>query len=176
MIQQLYCAVTLIAFTSTSHPPFGVSWLSKLEQIRVAVVVVVVVVVWMRARLFLWVERQAPEKFSSQLCSLEESKRGYSYLGLPPSSSDQVFVEIGDKKFWEELIAYFRLIRHGQHRKRRVEQFYCCVYILCRGNVFTELLPSNNKRIHIQTQTHGRDLLSALLRWAQVPWYMYQVW
>jgi hypothetical protein len=24
-----------------------------------------------------------------------------------------------DKKFWEELIAYFPLKRHGQHRKRK---------------------------------------------------------
>jgi hypothetical protein len=28
-----------------------------------------------------------------------------------------------NKKFWEELIAYFPLIRHGQHRKRRLQQF-----------------------------------------------------
>jgi hypothetical protein len=25
-----------------------------------------------------------------------------------------------DKKFWEELIAYFPLIRHGSHTKRRL--------------------------------------------------------
>jgi hypothetical protein len=24
-----------------------------------------------------------------------------------------------DKKFWEELIAYFSLVRHGLHRKRK---------------------------------------------------------
>jgi hypothetical protein len=29
----------------------------------------------------------------------------------------------GNKKFWEELIAYFPLIRHGQHRKPRLQQF-----------------------------------------------------
>jgi hypothetical protein len=58
-----------------------------------------------------------------------------------------------NKKFWEELIDYFCLIRHGPQRIRRVQQlFYYCVYILCRGNVFTEPLPSNDRRIHIQTQ------------------------
>jgi hypothetical protein len=34
----------------------------------------------------------------------------------------------GNKKFWEELIACFPLIRHGTHRKPRIQQFvYCCV-------------------------------------------------
>jgi hypothetical protein len=28
-----------------------------------------------------------------------------------------------NKKFWEELIAYFPLIRHGPHRKRPLQQF-----------------------------------------------------
>jgi hypothetical protein len=38
------------------------------------------------------------------------------------------------------------LIRHGQHRKRRVQQFfYRCVCIRWHGNVFTEPLPSNDK-------------------------------
>jgi hypothetical protein len=41
------------------------------------------------------------------------------------------------------------LIRHGPHRKRCVQQFfYCCMCIRCRGNVFTEPLPS---KIYIQT-------------------------
>jgi hypothetical protein len=40
-------------------------------------------------------------------------------------------------------------IRHGQHWKRRVQQFpYCCVCIRCPGDVFTKPLPSN---IHILT-------------------------
>jgi hypothetical protein len=58
-------------------------------------VVVVVVLVTMRAPLFLWVERQAPEKSPSQLSSQEESKKGgggVSYLGLPPITSDQCFL------------------------------------------------------------------------------------
>jgi hypothetical protein len=79
------------------------------------------------------------------------------------------------------------LIRHGPHWKRRVQQFfYCCVCIRYRGNVSTEPLPSNDKgifteplasndrgistepllwqpfpsndrRLHIQTQNDGRD-------------------
>jgi hypothetical protein len=42
------------------------------------------------------------------------------------------------KKFWEELIAYFVLIRHGPHRNRSVQQFYCC---LCNSWLVT-FLPS----------------------------------
>jgi hypothetical protein len=43
-----------------------------------------------------------------------------------------------NKKLWEELIAYFLLIRHRPHRKRRVQKFfYCCVCIILRGNGFT---------------------------------------
>jgi hypothetical protein len=38
---------------------------------------------------------------------------------------------------------------HGTQRKGRVEQFYCCVYC-CRDNVSTDLLPSNEKGIHMQ--------------------------
>jgi hypothetical protein len=56
------------------------------------------------------------------------------------------------KKFWEELMAYFNLIRHGPHGKRHVQQFfYFCVYIRSRGNVFTEALPSNDRGKNIQT-------------------------
>jgi hypothetical protein len=75
-----------------------------------------------------------------------------------------------NKKFWKVLIVSFPLIRHGPHRKRRVQQFsYCYTCIICRGNVFTEPLPSNNRGIHTQTQTDGRDLWSAPLKWAQAP-------
>jgi hypothetical protein len=57
--------------------------------------------------------------------------------------------EEDNKKLWQEPIAYFPLIWHGPHRKRRVLQFFCCcVCIRYRGNGFTLLLPSN---IHIQT-------------------------
>jgi hypothetical protein len=61
----------------------------------------------------------------------------------------QCFWDI-NKKFWEELIAYFPLIRHGLHRKRRIQQFfYCCVCIRCSGNVSTEPLTNNDSGIHI---------------------------
>jgi hypothetical protein len=56
---------------------------------------------------------------------------------LPPSTLFSLHIEY--------------LIRHGQHRKHRVQQFiYCCVCIRCRGKVFTEPLPSNNRGL---TQT-----------------------
>jgi hypothetical protein len=32
-------------------------------------------------------------------------------------------------------------IQHGPHCNWRIQQFFCC----CRGNVFTELLPSNDR-------------------------------
>jgi hypothetical protein len=54
-----------------------------------------------------------------------------------------------DKKFWEELVAYVPLIRHGLHRKQRVQQYFCCCLCnRCRGNGFTDQLPGN---VHIQT-------------------------
>jgi hypothetical protein len=38
-------------------------------------------------------------------------------------------------------------------KKRLSECFYCCLCIRCCGKVFTKPLPSNEKRIHIQTHT-----------------------
>jgi hypothetical protein len=52
------------------------------------------------------------------------------------------------KKFWEELIAYFTLIRHGWHRKLRVQQFF----VLCKS------------RSYVTT-----DGQSASLSWCQAP-------
>jgi hypothetical protein len=70
-----------------------------------------------------------------------------------------------NKKLWKLLIAYSSTIRHGLHRKRRVQElFYYCVCIHCSSDVFTEPLPNN---IHIDR----RALRSTPLRWAQVPWY-----
>jgi hypothetical protein len=42
-------------------------------------------------------------------------------------------------------IIYFPIIRHGPHRKRRVQQFCCFMCIRCRCNIFTEPLPSNDR-------------------------------
>jgi hypothetical protein len=45
------------------------------------------------------------------------------------------------------------LMRHGPHRKRRVQQFFnCCVCICCRGNVFIDPFPSIERGIHYR---HG---------------------
>jgi hypothetical protein len=44
------------------------------------------------------------------------------------------------------------LIRHGQHWKRRIQQFfYCFVCIRYRGNVSTEPLPSNDRGIFTES-------------------------
>jgi hypothetical protein len=41
------------------------------------------------------------------------------------------------------------LIKHGPNIKTRDQQFfYCCKRIRCRGNTFTEPLPSNDNGIH----------------------------
>jgi hypothetical protein len=67
--------------------------------------------------------------------------------------------------FWEELIACFPFIWHVSHRKRRVQQFfYCCVRIRCRGNVFTQPLPSNGKGIHIEIHRLMGDIYE-VRRW-----------
>jgi hypothetical protein len=53
--------------------------------------------------------------------------------------------DVSYKKFWEELIACFPLIRHGPYIKLSVQQFfYFCMCVSCRRNVFTEPLPSND--------------------------------
>jgi hypothetical protein len=50
--------------------------------------------------------------------------------------------------FWEDLIAYFPLIRHGPHRKRSVQKFYCCLCLCCCSNIFIVPLPSNDRGIY----------------------------
>jgi hypothetical protein len=116
----------------------------------------------------------------------------------------------------EELIEYFRVIRHGPHRKRSLQIFFVAAehlhwvlnwqryddtqtnalnnssmvaYILCWGNLFTEPLPSNERRdtlyrcftinnrrdTYTEAQTDVRDSWSTELRCVRVPWYTYQV-
>jgi hypothetical protein len=53
---------------------------------------------------------------------------------------------INNKKFWEELTAYFPLIPQGLHRKQR-PIFYC------HGNMFTESLPSNDMQGYTYRRT-----------------------
>jgi hypothetical protein len=59
------------------------------------------------------------------------------------------------------------MIRHGSHRKRRVQKFfYCYICIHCRGNVFTQSFSSNDMRnAHTDTHTHSLqgDLLNSVL-------------
>jgi hypothetical protein len=53
---------------------------------------------------------------------------------------------IANKKFWEELIAYFPSIKHGPHRKRLPPTI-----LRCHGNVLIEVLPSNDREVHRHT-------------------------
>jgi hypothetical protein len=69
-----------------------------------------------------------------------------------------------NKKFWEELIAYFPSKRRKQHRNWCVQKFfYCCLCIRCHGNVFSKPLPSNDMRIRIQTHRLMRGIYGVLL-------------
>jgi hypothetical protein len=82
---------------------------------------------------------------------------------------------IKNKEFWEQLIADFPLIRHEPRRTQRLQQFfYCRVCIRCRGEIYTEPLPSND-RGYTYRQTHERDLGSTLLIRAQLSRHIYQV-
>jgi hypothetical protein len=73
-------------------------------------------------------------------------------------SAENIFL-IKNRKFWKELNVYFHLIRNGLHRKRSIKQFiYCCVCVRCRGNAFTEPLPSNDSEDALTDPgTDGRD-------------------
>jgi hypothetical protein len=69
-----------------------------------------------------------------------ENARGRDHFGR--RRLDELYY----KKCWEELIVYLSLMRHGSHRKRRVQQlFFCSVCIHCHGDVFIEPLPSNDR-------------------------------
>jgi hypothetical protein len=56
-------------------------------------------------------------------------------------------------------MAYFPLIQHGTAQKTMPPTI-----LRCRTNVFTELLPSNNKGIHRKTHTLTRPTIILLLR------------
>jgi hypothetical protein len=59
-----------------------------------------------------------------------------------------------NKEFWEEL---FPLTRHESNKKRHVQQVFYCVLIRCRGNVFTEPLPSNDRHREITLAAEKRE-------------------
>jgi hypothetical protein len=73
-----------------------------------------------------------------------------------------------NKKFWEEIIAYFPLTRHGPHRNRNnygnTQTARWSHNIRYRGNVSTELLPSNDKGIFTKPlpSNDGGDTLSLI--------------
>jgi hypothetical protein len=79
----------------------------------------------------------------------EEGRNYYSNYNSTGNASNHHEIY---KTFWEELIACFPSIRHKPHRGGRVQIFcYFCLCIRCRGNVFTEPLPNNDKG---NAQTH----------------------
>jgi hypothetical protein len=45
-------------------------------------------------------------------------------LYLEPKTRTKKQIKRINKKFWEQPIAYFPLIRHGPQRKRRRQQFF----------------------------------------------------
>jgi hypothetical protein len=59
-------------------------------------------------------------------------------------------INIKKQEVLGRTIRLLSLVRHGPHRKGRVQQlFYCYGRIRCRCNVFTKPLPSNDRGIHI---------------------------
>jgi hypothetical protein len=67
----------------------------------------------------------------------------------PPRETKKKLMKKGRYEIRNNLLLSF--LRHGPHRKRRVQEFFYYMCICCRGNVFTEPLPSNEKGIHIET-------------------------
>jgi hypothetical protein len=64
-----------------------------------------------------------------------------TYINITFETIYSLFPLFWNKNLWEELIAHFRSIRHGPHTKRRLQNI-----IRCRGSVFKEPLPNNDKR------------------------------
>jgi hypothetical protein len=57
-----------------------------------------------------------------------------------------------NKEVLEGTNRLLSLIRHGPYTKGRIQKLFChylCIH--CRGSICTELLPSNEKRLHIDT-------------------------
>jgi hypothetical protein len=52
-----------------------------------------------------------------------------------------------NKKFWEELVTYFPLIRHGPHRKRRLQHFFFAE----RTCLASRCLATSGKNTHTDT-------------------------
>jgi hypothetical protein len=58
-----------------------------------------------------------------------------------------------NNKFWKELFVCFLLKRHDHTENDTSNNYFC------RGNVFTELLHSNDKGTHRQTHSHTRPTI-----------------
>jgi hypothetical protein len=113
-----------------------------------------------------------PQFTALKMDAVCSSERLYPPTGLNGVITQNTIYEYHIKqKVLEITNRLLSLIRHELHRKRRAQQFfYYCVYIRCRGNVYTEQLPRNNRGIftqpsprndrdtHTDTQTGGRDL------------------
>jgi hypothetical protein len=59
------------------------------------------------------------------------------------------------KKFWEEPIAYFPLIRHGPHRRRRLQQLFAAMGTCLPSRCLT------NDMGHTETQSLSFDTTSS---------------
>jgi hypothetical protein len=82
----------------------------------------------------------------SLLESILQSVNGYSAVWLYPEMCAVCVIDTMVKKFCGKLIVYIPLIKHEPHGKRCVQQLFSfCMCIRCRGNVFTEPLPSNDR-------------------------------
>jgi hypothetical protein len=62
---------------------------------------------------------------------------------------------------------HYILIRHGLRRKHRVQQFYYCVCICCRGNVFRESLPSTDKGRHTDSKVISKASVHFFFQYKQ---------
>jgi hypothetical protein len=117
----------------------------------------------------------APE--DSWYCLLITFQYKQEVLGRTRRSDEFLLVHVGTvifgSEFWEShahiLLSHvcFPLIRHVLHRKRRLQQFFYCVLIRCRGTCLpsryqvTMLLAVNDRGIHRQQGDFFSLLLTA---------------
>jgi hypothetical protein len=62
-------------------------------------------------RIFPWLVKKFPAKYQGRFLS-------DPFRFIRPALPSNALINIINKKFWEELIAYFALIRQGPHRKK----------------------------------------------------------
>jgi hypothetical protein len=66
------------------------------------------------------------------------------------SKADHTLLRPTNKKFWEEIIAYFPSYVPDQiENDASKNSIVACIH--CRGKVFTDPLPSTDRGIHVQT-------------------------